>query len=117
MKRPYTFLNDCYPWAAFLSEGAFKRVYRVHNKKVGAMEALSVMDLDLIESTGNKQVVGAELAVSTLLSSLVRRNVCPNFIATRRVFTMDYELPPSHWGDEHNKCPKGKTFNPRSRNR
>ncbi|GMH70021.1 hypothetical protein TrLO_g14459 [Triparma laevis f. longispina] len=116
MKRPYKFLNECYPWAAFLSEGAFKRVYRVHNKKVGAMEALSVMDLDLIESTGNKQVVGAELAVSTLLSSLVRRNVCPNFIATRRVFTMDYEPPPSHWGDEHNKCPKGKTFNPRSRN-
>ena len=115
MKRPYKFLNDCYPWAAFLSEGAFKRVYRVHNKKVGAMEALSVMDLDLIESTGNKQVVGAELAVSTLLSSLVRRNICPNFIATRRVFTMDYEPPATHWGDEHNKCPKGKSYNPKSR--
>ena len=49
MRRPWKFLNEKYPWAAFLSEGAFKRVYRVYNSRVGAYEAVSVMDLDLIE--------------------------------------------------------------------
>ena len=115
MRRPWNFLNENYPWAAFLSEGAFKRVYRVYNSRVGGMEAVSVMDLDLIESTGNKQVVGAELAVSTLLSSLVRKNVCPNFILTRRIWTMEYEPPASYWGEEDNKAPRGKKYNPRSR--
>ena len=115
MRRPWNFLNENYPWAAFLSEGAFKRVYRVYKSRVGAYEAVSVMDLDLIESTGNKQVVGAELAVSTLLSSLVRRNVCPNFILTRRVWTMEHEPPAAYWGEEGKKAPRGKKYNPRAR--
>ena len=67
-----------------------------------------MMDIDLIESTGNLRIVGAELAVSTLLSSLVRRNICPNFVNTRGVFTCAFPPPVSHWGDENNKAPKGK---------
>ena len=50
-----------------------------------------MMDVDVIESSGNKSVIGAELAVSVLLSSLVRRNICPNYINTRGVFTCDYQ--------------------------
>jgi serine/threonine protein kinase len=69
-------------------------------------------DIELIESTGNKNVVGAELAVSAMLSSLVRRNVCPNFVLTRRVFTCPYEPPATHWGSEANKKPKGAHFSP-----
>lgn len=69
-------------------------------------------DIELIESTGNKNVVGAELAVSAMLSSLVRRNICPNFVLTRRVFTCPYEPPASHWGCEEDKKPKGSRYNP-----
>lgn len=111
MVKSWKWMGGMYPWGNFLSEGAFKRVYKVWNHAVGDVEAVSVMDLDLIESTGNKQVVGAELAVSVLLSSLVRRNICPNFIATRRTFTCTYEPPSTHWGSESNKAPKGKRYN------
>jgi len=117
MERTWSFLNDKFPWAAFLSEGAFKRVYRVWNSSVGAEEAVSVMDVDLIESTGNKNVVGAELAVSVMLSSLVRRNICPNFVLTRGVFTCAFEPPASHWGCEKTKRPKGDFYCPNQRGR
>lgn len=116
MKRSWKFLHEQYPHASFLSEGAFKQVYRVYNVNTGGQEAISVMDLDLISSTGNSQVVGAELAVSVLLSSMVRLGSCPNFIATRRAFTCDFAPPASHWGDERNKAPRGKLFNSRGRN-
>ena len=66
----------------------------------------------MIESTGNKHVVGAELAVSAMLSSLVRRNVCPNFVVTRRVFTCPYEPPKAFWGSEDDKKPKGGHYSP-----
>ena len=104
MKKPWKFLNNMYPFASFLSEGAFKKVYRVYNSTVGMMEALSVMDLAAIDDNGNRQVVGAELAVGVLLSGLVRRNICPNYITMRKVFTCEYPPPKSHWGDDLNKC-------------
>jgi serine/threonine protein kinase len=68
----------------------------------------------MIDSTGNKHIVGAELAVSAMLSSLVRRNICPNFVVTRRVFTCPYEPPKYHWGSEENKKPKGGEYSPRA---
>jgi hypothetical protein len=43
MQRSWQYLNTLYPWGCFLSEGAFKRVYKVHNSRVGVDEALSVM--------------------------------------------------------------------------
>ena len=73
----------------------------------------SFRDIEVIESTGNKRVVGAELAVSAMLSSLVRRNVCPNFVVTRRVFTCSYEPPKLFWGSEENKQPRGGLYSPR----
>ena len=112
MERSWHFLNDKFPWATFLSEGAFKRVYRVWNSTVSAEEAVSVMDVDAIEDMGNKEIVGAELSVSVLLSSLVRRNVCPNFVVTRGVFTCPYEPASSHWGCAENKKPMGSIYDP-----
>jgi serine/threonine protein kinase len=112
MERSWHFLNDKFPWATFLSEGAFKRVYRVWNSTVNAEEAVSVMDVDTIEDMGNKEIVGAELSVSVLLSSLVRRNVCPNFVVTRGVFTCPYEPASSHWGCAENKKPMGSSYDP-----
>ena len=58
------------------------------------------------------QIVANELAVSAMLSSLVRRAICPNFIAMRGVFTMANLPPPSHWGDEEEKYPAGRSFVP-----
>lgn len=55
-------------------------------------------------------VVGAELAVSVLLSSLVRRGVCPNFVVTRGVFSCAYEPPARSWGSATNKRPKGPSY-------
>ena len=43
MERSWSFLNTRFPWACFLSEGTFKKVFKVHNAAVGAVEALSVM--------------------------------------------------------------------------
>jgi hypothetical protein len=57
-------------------------------------------------------VVGAELAVSVLLSSLVRRGICPNFVATRGMFSCQYEPPDNYWGTADNKRPKGAIYSP-----
>lgn len=43
----------------------------------------SFRDVDTISDTGNLHTVGAELAVSMLLSSITRRNIAPNFVITR----------------------------------
>jgi serine/threonine protein kinase len=55
-------------------------------------------------------VVGAELAVSVMLSSLVRRGICPNFVSTRGVFSSPYEPPGNHWGTAGKKKPRGGTY-------
>ena len=117
MERPWSFLVDKFPWGMFLSEGTFKRVYKVWNSTVGAEEAISVMDINRID---NVHVVGAELSVSVMLSSMARRNICPNFVLVRGVFTSKFEPSISHWGAADNKKPLGAHYDmtkkyPRSR--
>ena len=63
-----------------------------------------------IHSTGNINVVKAELAVSVMLSSLVRRGICPNFVAIRGMFSSEYEPPDNYWGTADNKRPKGPAY-------
>jgi hypothetical protein len=43
MERSWNYLASTYPWACFLSEGAFKRVYKVFNHQHRVEEAVSVM--------------------------------------------------------------------------
>lgn len=43
MERPWEYLTSTFPWASFLSEGAYKRVYKVFNHKFRVEEAVSVM--------------------------------------------------------------------------
>lgn len=107
--RGWGYLTTRFPWGVFLSEGGFKRVYKVYNTSVNAEEAISVMD---VEAITDKKTVAAELVVSVLLSSISRRGICPNFVITRGVFTLPYEPPHTHWGSENNKAPKGKSYNP-----
>lgn len=43
MERPWDYLTSTFPWACFLSEGAFKQVYKVYNHTFGVEEAISIM--------------------------------------------------------------------------
>lgn len=43
MEQSWEYLHSEFPWACFLAEGAFKRVYKVHNSSTSQEEALSVM--------------------------------------------------------------------------
>jgi hypothetical protein len=42
-------------------------------------------DVDAISESGNLHIVCAELVVSSLLSSVARRAISPNFVITRGV--------------------------------
>ena len=110
MQKEWTDVLHVFPWANFLSDGAFKRVYKVWNESLSLYEAISVMDVDAIEASGNLNCVGAELAVSQLLSSVARRNICPNFVITRGVFTCSHEPPVSQWGSKENAAPRGTMY-------
>jgi len=113
MERDWPYLMARFPWAKFLSDGSFKRVYKVWNNHCGAYEAISVMDVDAIADLGNLNLVGTELAVSVLLSSVARRNICPNFVVTRGVFTCQHEPPAPLWGCKDNSAPCGATYDGR----
>lgn len=43
MRRSWDYMMTTFPWACFLSEGAFKRVYKVFNHTRQEEEAVSVM--------------------------------------------------------------------------
>jgi hypothetical protein len=43
MERPWQYLTSNFPWACFLSEGAFKQVFKVFNHNHQVEEAVSVM--------------------------------------------------------------------------
>lgn len=43
MEQGWETVMSAFPWACFLSEGAFKKVYKVWNNKMTAYEALSIM--------------------------------------------------------------------------
>jgi len=110
MERGWPYLMERFPWAKFLSDGSFKRVYKVWNDYCGAYEAISVMDVDAINDLGNLNLVGTELAVSVLLSSVARRNICPNFVITRGVFTCQHEPPAPLWGCKDDAAPRGNSY-------
>ena len=71
----------------------------------------------MLEKSGNKTIVGTELAVSVMLSTLARRGICPNFVVTRGVFTCPYEPPASLWGSAKNKNHHVHLKTPRGRRR
>ena len=79
-------LLRAFPWARFLSEGAYKRVWRVWHAATACEEAISVMDVGALALTGNLPVVATEIQVGCMLSELVRSGACPNFVETRQVF-------------------------------
>jgi serine/threonine protein kinase len=133
LERTWEFLRVRFPWACFLAAGGAKKVYKVYNASVEHEEALSVMyvlnmpafnfrstiqlniyfDFVLYRDThsiDNMEMVANELAISSMVSSLVRRGVCPNFIALHGVFTCSFAPPESAWGHEKDKRPNGARY-------
>jgi hypothetical protein len=43
IERNWDYLTTNFPWACFLAEGGYKKVYKVFNKKLNVEEAVSVM--------------------------------------------------------------------------
>lgn len=84
--RAATPLLRAFPWARFLSAGAYKRVWRVWSTAARCEEAVSVMDVAVLAPTGQLPVVASEIQVGCMLSQIVRTGACPNFVATRAVF-------------------------------
>lgn len=101
------------PWGTFLDEGASKKVYQVVNachtesRTEWVQEAVSVMDVQKMSEDGAGLVVQQELRVSFLVSSLVRRGLCPNFVETFEVFGADFGPSPELWGSAASKSPHG----------
>ena len=83
LDRTWNYLVKEHPSGICLTMGAFKKVHKVLNRSVVAEEAISVMNMNLIDYFVHKEVMVSEMAVSMLLSSLTRRNTCPNFVVTR----------------------------------
>lgn len=71
-------------------------------------------DIDEIEETGNLHLVGTELAVSAILSSVARRNICPNFVITHGVFKCAHEPLATLWGSKDECSPRGITYDGQS---
>ena len=57
-----------FPWARFLAEGGFKKVYMVFNAEMQRSEAVSVMDMAAMEELGNVAVADSEVQLSLLPS-------------------------------------------------
>ena len=98
-----------FPWGKYLSEGAYKKVYQIWNVVASREEAVSVMDIRRIATSGNASIVGQEIACALLLSELVTSGVCPNFVETYQVFQLPRPAPSKLWGTEADPMPLGET--------
>jgi serine/threonine protein kinase len=95
-----------FPWACFLAEGGFKKVYKVYNADMRRTEAVSVMDVDALTETGNQALADSEVRLSFLLSRLVMLGQCEHFIQVFHILHSS-SPPPAEWGDADRKQPRG----------
>jgi serine/threonine protein kinase len=81
---------------------------------------LTEKDIDFVRDVDHireKSAIATELFISSLVSDLVRRGVCPNFLRLHGVFNCPFAPPASHWGTEDKKAPKGKRYDPQKKSR
>ncbi|CAM9674294.1 unnamed protein product, partial [Phaeothamnion confervicola] len=107
-------LARAFPWGQWLAEGAFKQVFRVWNRRLGRMEALSVMDIDAIAASGNGAVVSQEIRIGALAAALAGGGAlesgaatCPNFVSVFGVFRSPAGPLAALWGSAENRAPLG----------
>ncbi|TYZ63302.1 hypothetical protein PybrP1_009091, partial [[Pythium] brassicae (nom. inval.)] len=89
---------EAYPRGHYLSDGAYKEVHKVFSTRHKRLEAVSVMDIEAIESTGNQSVVRQEIAHAILLSELVESKTCPNFLRIYDLFVSSDAPRADRWG-------------------
>lgn len=99
IKEEFSPINDwkdlcCeFPLGSFLSQGSYKDVFKVFSASKNRVEAMSIMNIDEIQKLGNVAVVSQEISVSLVLSELVQKGDCPNFIEIFQIFEFDYPPP------------------------
>ncbi|KAF1774235.1 Protein kinase-like domain [Phytophthora cactorum] len=83
-----------HPRGHYLSDGAYKEVFKVYSLEQKRLEAISVMDIGDI---GNQGVVRQEVAHSVLLSDACEHGICPNFLRIYDVFLAHEQPCPDRW--------------------
>lgn len=96
-----------YPWGCFLSDGAFKQVFKVWNARCDRLEAVSVMDADAIIATGQEYVLHQEVSMGCLASDCVTTGQCANFVEIYSIFLADDRPDSTVWGSPDNRAPNG----------
>ncbi|KAF1794458.1 Protein kinase-like domain [Phytophthora cactorum] len=91
-----------HPRGHYLSDGAYKEVFKVYSLEQKRLEAISVMDIGDI---GNQGVVRQEVAHSVLLSNACEHGICPNFLRIYDVFLAHEQPCPDRWGSKTRRKP------------
>lgn len=117
-----------HPRGHYLSDGAYKEVFKVYSSRHKRLEAVSVMDMALIEGAGNKvctdciavssfgpaglitsvlckAILRQEVIHSVLLSDLVQSQFCPNFLAIFSIYLAPERPDATRWGTAENRKP------------
>jgi serine/threonine protein kinase len=82
-----------------LCDGATKKVFQVFNDRRGAVEAISVMNVDDLCDRGMDVVVINELEISMLCSAMVALNICPNLVQIYSIFRTGFDAPAELWNN------------------
>ncbi|DAZ95524.1 TPA: hypothetical protein N0F65_001863 [Lagenidium giganteum] len=98
-RRNIADLYQSYPRGHYLSDGAYKEVFKVFSATFQRFEAVSVMDVEAIESTGNQHIVQQEVTHSILLSEIVASKACPNFLEIYDIFLCEHHPDAKRWGN------------------
>jgi len=108
---PWVGFRTAFPWARFLAEGGFKKVYGVYFAPAGRLEAVSIMDMAGVVASGQADMVRAEVLTGCMVSQLARTGVTPGFVETYQVIPVAHAPPVQLWGSPEHKTPQGK-FDP-----
>nr|CCA16514.1 conserved hypothetical protein [Albugo laibachii Nc14] len=99
-------LYSSYPRGNYLADGAYKEVYKVFCPKTQSYCIFTIMNISAIRQAGNEHIIQQEVAHSLLISELVRRRWCPNFVEIYEMFLSE-EYPRSNfWGSPTDRTQK-----------
>lgn len=87
-------------WGKYISSGACKRVYCVHNSQSGLLEAVSIMDVEDLSARGMDDALERELEISLSCSSLVTLKICPFLVQVYSLFRSECGVPEALWNSD-----------------
>ncbi|KAI9907043.1 hypothetical protein PsorP6_004515 [Peronosclerospora sorghi] len=100
-----TQLYSRHPHGHYLTNGAYKDVFKVYSAVDNRLEAISVMDISALEDLGNEKIIRQEVAHSILLSHATTCGICPNFLRIYDVFVAHDRPRPDFWGNKTHRKP------------